>query len=226
LRLTNYSGSRGLSSSRCHSGRLPPSLLISGSKVRVLDGRTPAKRLDPKNPLAERQSQSTVDVPVAVPARSRLPTTSQHAPVQGQEKPLGNSANFRGDLTRAEATNPKVGGSIASGRTIQFKGLRRAAERCPFTFPRFSVPSVRVRGPAGPLDISATPGEHRGSGGTLGERGGGWRQARVRVPQIPILSTCGPITPGVARPLKLRGAEGGPRADHNSEGDGAPSRKI
>jgi hypothetical protein len=46
--------------------------------------------------------QSTVDVPVAVPARSNLPTTSQHAPVQGQEKPLGNSANFRGDLTRAE----------------------------------------------------------------------------------------------------------------------------
>ena len=37
--------------------------------------------------------------------------------------------------------------------------------------------------PARPLDISATPAEHRGSGGaTRGERGEGWRQARARAP--------------------------------------------
>jgi hypothetical protein len=35
--------------------------------------------------------------------------------------------------------------------------------------------------PARPLDISATPAEHRGSGGASAQRGRGWRQARARV---------------------------------------------
>jgi len=44
--------------------------------------------------------------------------------------------------------------------------------------------------------------------------------------EIPIPLDVRPITPDVVRQLYLRGAEGSPRADHNSEGGSAPSRKI